>query len=253
MIYDFRSLGWFLVGVIGLAILQRKLHIEIQSVLFLITRHLDLTLAIFSILFLPGVLLHELSHYLMAYLLRVPVGRISIIPQSLPDGRLRMGYVETAATDFLRDALIGAAPLITGSLFVAYVGLVHLNFASFWQQFSSAEISSSFPIFFQVTNQPDFWIWFYVIFVVSSTMFPSASDRRGWSPILLMVSVLLTLLLFSGAGPWLWDHLGSTLMSIVHVLALIFILSSFVHMILLPPFWLLRLSLERVFRVKVIP
>ena len=116
MTNEINILGWFLVGVIGLAILQRRLHNEIQSVLFLITKRIDLALAIFSILFLPGVLLHELSHYFMARLLKVPVGRLSIIPQSLPDGRLRLGYVETAATDFLRDALIGAAPLISGCI-----------------------------------------------------------------------------------------------------------------------------------------
>jgi hypothetical protein len=249
---DFSRLSWFLIGVIGLAILQRKLHIEIQSVLFLITRQINLSLAIFSILFLPGVLLHEFSHYLIAWLLRVPVGRISIIPQTLPDGRLRMGYVETASTDFLRDALIGAAPLITGSVFVAYVGLVLLNFGSFWEQLSVGELSSLILILSQIMNQPDFWIWFYVIFVVSSTMFPSATDRRGWIPILLMLGILLAVILISGAGPWMWDHLGSTLMTFVYTLSLIFILSSLVHLFLLPAFWLLRLSLERVFRLKVV-
>jgi hypothetical protein len=247
VISDYSNLGWFLVGVIGLAILQRRLHIEIQSVFFLITRRIDLALAIFSILFLPGVILHELSHYFIARLLGVPTGRISIIPQSLPDGRLRMGYVETAATDFFRDALIGAAPLIAGSVFVAYAGLVHLDFASIWQQLSLGDMSSLIPTVSQVTDQPDFWIWFYLIFVVSSTMFPSETDRRAWIPVLLMLGFLFALLLISGAGPRLWENLGSTLMSLIDILSLIFILSAFVHLILLPPLWLLRLSLERIF------
>ena len=249
---EINSLGWFLVGVIGLAILQRRLHNEIQTVLFLITKRIDLALAIFSILFLPGVLLHELSHYFMARLLKVPVGRLSIIPQPLPDGRLRLGYVETASTDFLRDALIGAAPLITGSLFVAYAGLVHLNFTAIWEHLASGQISSLLTAFSQVSHQPDFWIWFYIIFVVSSTMYPSATDRRAWIPILLTLGLFVALLLISGAGPWLWTNLGSVLVSIVHILSLIYILSAFVHLILLPPLWLLRVSLERIFRLKVV-
>ncbi len=252
MISNYSSLGWFLVGLISLAILQRRLHIEIQSVLFLITKRIDLALAIFSILFLPGVFLHELSHYLMARLLRVPVGRLSIIPQSLPDGRLRLGYVETASTDFLRDALIGAAPLISGCFFVAYAGLVHLEFATIWQQLSFGDLSSLISSVPHVTGQPDFWIWFYIIFVVSSTMYPSATDRRAWSPILLMFAFLVALLIISGAGPWLWEHIGSTLLSVVHILSLIFILSAIVHLFLLPPLWLLRISLERVFRLRVV-
>jgi len=252
VISNYSSLGWFLVGLISLAILQRRLHIEIQSVLFLITRRIDLALAIFSILFLPGVFLHELSHYLMARLLRVPVGRLSIIPQSLPDGRLRLGYVETASTDFLRDALIGAAPLISGCFFVAYAGLVHLEFATIWQQLSLGDLASLISSVPHVTGQPDFWIWFYLIFVVSSTMFPSASDRRAWAPILLMVTFVIALLLISGAGPQLWEYLGTTLLNIVHILSLIFILSALVHLLLLPPLWLLRQLLQRVSGLKVV-
>jgi hypothetical protein len=245
---DLSSLGWFLVGVISLAILQRWLHIEIQSVFFLITRRLELALAIFSILFLPGVLLHELSHYLIARLLGVPVGNISIIPQSLPDGRLRMGYVETASTDIFRDALIGTAPLIAGSIFIAYAGLVRLEFAPVWEQISNGD----FPGYIQVMNQPDFWIWFYFIFVVSSTMFPSASDRRAWMPILILVALIVALLLISGAGPWLWENLGTSLLSFVHILSLIFVLSALVHLILLPPLWMLRQLLQKMTGLKVV-
>ncbi|UCF26998.1 MAG: hypothetical protein JSW42_10145 [Chloroflexota bacterium] len=245
---DLSSLGWFLVGVISLAILQRWLHIEIQSVFFLITRRLELALAIFSILFLPGVLLHELSHYLIARLLGVPVGNISIIPQALPDGRLRMGYVETASTDIFRDALIGTAPLIAGSIFIAYAGLVRLEFAPVWEQISNGDL----PEYIQVMNQPDFWIWFYFIFVVSSTMFPSASDRRAWMPILILVALIVALLLISGAGPWLWENLGTSLLSFVHILSLIFVLSALVHLILLPPLWLLRQLLQKMTGLKVV-
>ena len=252
MIINLSSLGWFLVGVIGLALLQRRLHYEIQAVLFLLTKRLDFALTIFSILFLPGVLIHELSHYFMARILKVPVGRLSIIPQQMADGRLRLGYVETASTDFFRDALIGAAPLITGSIIVAYAGLIHLEFASLWAQLTLGEISSSLSAFSQTVNQPDFWIWFYFIFVVSSTMFPSATDRRAWSPILLTLGLLVALILISGAGPWLWENVGSTLIGIIHILSLIFIISALVHLILLPPFWLLRLALGRIFRLKVV-
>jgi len=249
---QFNSLGWFLVGVIGLALLQRRLHQEIQSVLFLITRRIDLALAIFSILFLPGVLLHELSHYFAARLLKVAVGRVSIIPQSLPDGKLRLGYVETAQTDFFRDAIIGAAPLIVGSVFVAYAGLVHLEFATLWTQVAVGDLSVITQALSRAVSQPDFWIWFYVIFVVSSTMFPSETDRRAWRPIFILIGIFFALLLISGAGQWLWNNLSSVVQSGFYILSLIFVLSALVHLILWPPCWLLRVFLERTFRLKVV-
>ena len=80
-------------------------------------------MGIFSIIFLPGVFLHESSHFVMAKILRVPTGDFSIFPQSLPDGRLQLGYVETARSDIVRNSLIGAAPLIIGTFFVAYVAV----------------------------------------------------------------------------------------------------------------------------------
>jgi hypothetical protein len=249
---QFSSLGWFLVGAIGLALLQRRLHQEIQAILYLITRRIDLALAIFAILFLPGVLLHELSHYLTARALGVPVGRLSIIPQSLPDGRLRLGYVETGQTDFLRDALIGAAPLVAGSIFIAYAGFAQLNFLSVWDQMASGDLPLISSSLSQVVRQPDFWIWFYIIFVISSTMFPSATDRRAWGPIFLMLMLLIALVLIAGAGPWLWDNLGAPIFNMVDLLSVIFVLSALVHLILWPPSWLLRVILERIFRLKVV-
>ncbi|HCB01517.1 MAG TPA: hypothetical protein DEP19_03965, partial [Anaerolineae bacterium] len=75
--------------LLPLVILQRLLHREIQVVMLLITRNIQLTLAIFSILFFPGVLLHETSHFFMAKLLRVKTGKFSVIPKPLSDGRLQ--------------------------------------------------------------------------------------------------------------------------------------------------------------------
>ena len=100
--------------VAGLVFLQRRLQYETQSVLLLVTRRKDLSVALFSLIYFPGVLLHEGSHYLMARLLGVPTRNISLIPQATMDGRLRLGYVETKKTDILRDALIGLAPFLAG-------------------------------------------------------------------------------------------------------------------------------------------
>ena len=139
-----------------LAIFQRRLHYEIQAILLVITRRADIALALFSLLFLPGVILHETSHFVSARLLGVRTGRFSIIPQPLPDGKLRMGYVETASTDIVKGDLVVLTDAV-GSMYM----------------------------------RPDFWLWFYLVFVVSSTMFPSASDRRAWLPLAIVVALVL--------------------------------------------------------------
>jgi hypothetical protein len=64
--------------------------------------------------------------------------------------------------------------------------------------------------------------------------------------------VVIALILIAGAGPWLWEHVGSTLLDFVHILSQIFIISAIAHLLLLPLFWLMRLMLSRIFRLKVI-
>ena len=103
MLPQISGLIWFVLLIVPLILLQRLLHREIQAVFLILTRDVRLTMGIFSMMFLPGVFLHELSHYLMAKILSVRTGKFSIFPQSLPDGRLQLGYVETAKSDVLRD------------------------------------------------------------------------------------------------------------------------------------------------------
>src|SRR6185369_6452254 len=95
------GLVWFLFMLVPLIVLQRLLHREIQAVFLILTRDSRLTMGIFSMIFLPGVFLHELSHFVLAKILRVRTGKFSILPRPLPDGRLQLGYVETSRSDII--------------------------------------------------------------------------------------------------------------------------------------------------------
>ena len=57
------GLLWFIFMLVPLIVLQRLLHREIQAVFLILTRDVRLTMGIFSMLFLPGVFLHELSFF----------------------------------------------------------------------------------------------------------------------------------------------------------------------------------------------
>ena len=59
------GLGWLLLMLGPLLFAQRWLHREIQILFLLLTRKPVIALGLFSLLFFPGVLLHELSHYLV--------------------------------------------------------------------------------------------------------------------------------------------------------------------------------------------
>jgi hypothetical protein len=234
------GLGWLLLMLGPLLFAQRWLHREIQLVLLLLTRRQNLTLGLFSLLFFPGVLLHEGSHFLMARLLGVQTGRFSLLPSLVEDGKLRLGYVETAQADLLRDALIGTAPLITGGVAVAYLGLERLGLYAAGEHL----LQSNWPVFWralmQLPDQPDFWMWFYLAFTISSTMLPSASDRRAWLPILVSLLILMVVALFAGAGPWMLANIAPWFNQAMRAVAAVFAISLALHLVLLVPVRLLR-------------
>lgn len=245
------GLFWFIVMLVPLILLQRLLHREIQAVFLILTRDTRLTMGIFAMLFLPGVFLHELSHYVMAKALRVRTGRFSIFPRSLPDGRLQLGYVETARSDVMRDSLIGAAPLIAGTLFVAYVAIYHLQMRVLWDALRNGQ-SDLFWLGVRALPQvQDFYVWFYLAFAVSSTMMPSESDRHAWLELVISVVVLFGLALLFGAGPWMLSNLAPRLSNFLSAVAVIFGLSAFVHILLILPTALVHKLLARFTGVDV--
>ena len=175
-----------------------------------------------------------------------------MLPQPLPNGRLRLGFVETASADWVREALIGVAPLITGGLFVAYAGFKQLGLTEAWDAFINGTPDTLGSVISGLVSQPDFWLWFYLTLVVSSTMLPSESDRRAWLPLGLVVGGLLGISLFLGAGPWLAANLAGPLNLFLMGIALIFAISGLVHLLLLPPLWLVRRAMERMTGLRVI-
>ena len=243
---------WFVLMLVPLIILQRLLHREIQAVFLILTRNAQITMGVFQFIFLPGVLLHETSHFLMAKLLRVPTGRFSILPKPLPDGRLQMGYVETAKADIIRDSLIGAAPLIIGTLFVAYAAIYQLEMRVLWDVLRDGKFNLFWMGVRALPNVQDFYLWLYLTFAVSSMMMPSESDRHAWLELVISVGVLFSIALLIGAGPWMLNNVAPLISNFLSSVAVIFGLSSLVHVVLVLPTALIHKLLTRITGVDVV-
>ena len=243
---------YLLLLLVPLLYLQRFLQHEIQAIFLLITRQPEISMALFSLMFLPGVLLHEVSHFLMAHLLGVRTGRFSIIPKKLEGGRIQLGYVETASSDFFRDALIGVAPLVTGGIFVAFAGVSRLGLNTLWESLTQGQMSSFSMAMKSVVDMPDFWIWFYLIFAVSSTMMPSSSDRRAWLPLISMMVILLGLVLLIGVGPWILTRFESAFKAALDAITMVLGITVLIHLILLLPAWIIRKIISRMAGLQVV-
>jgi len=181
----------------------------------------------------------------------VRTGRFSIIPRPMPGGQLRLGYVETARGGIVKDALIGAAPLVSGCVFVAYAAIYRMEMPMLWDLLRNGQ----FELFWMgVSILPkihDFWLWFYLTFVISSTMMPSSSDRHAWLPLGLVIGILFGLTVLAGAGPWMLANLAPPFNSFLRGLAAIFGLSAVVHLVLVLPAALFHRVIAKVTGVDV--
>lgn len=126
---------------------------------------------IYFLLFFPGVAIHELSHFLMASLLLVPTGEISLLPDEK-----RMGSIEIAKTDPVRQSLVGLAPLMIGTIVLTAI--------------------------FRSPYQENL-LFLYLIFSVSNTMFTSQSDRRAWAGLFAWLAIIFMLVYLFGFWPQL--------------------------------------------------
>jgi len=250
-ISTFDGLLWLLAALVMFVFLQRFLHREIQAFFLILTRNPGVTQVLFALTFFPGVLLHETSHFLTAKLLGVQTGKFSLIPQAQQDGRLRLGYVETASGGFVRDALIGIAPLVTGSLFVAYAAIYKMDVLPLWDMLRSGDWGAFWVMLASLPKIPDFWLWFYLIFTLSSTMMPSQSDRHAWLPLGLLIIGLVMVAILAGAGAWMLTNLARPFNQFLQALAMIFGLSGVLHILLILPFLLLHMILTKLTGVDV--
>lgn len=166
----------FFVELFFLFLLSRLVQKQLSQFLFTVTRSIRWTVALLSLLFLPGTILHEVAHYVFASILFVPVGKMELIPK-LNGNSVKLGSVAIGRTDPLRRLLIGIAPFLVGtSIILLTLFLAERNML--WK--NSWAVTAIF----------------YTLFEVGNSMFSSKKDLEGASFILVLV-LILTVLFYS--------------------------------------------------------
>lgn len=135
-----------------------------------------LIFTIVSLIFLPGTIVHELSHFFAAIVLFLRVRHVEIFP-SFEGNEIKLGHVLYEKKDFLRSILVGVAPIVAGLFFFFLLS------------------------FFQLFPHQNFWLnlfFAYLIFAVSSTMFSSKKD-------LVDIAYLIPLIFIVGGMVYIFD------------------------------------------------
>lgn len=136
---------------------------------------------IWSFIFLPGTIIHELSHFFAAILVGARTGKIEILPRFLDDEShtVALGSVQTQKLGILQGVLVGLAPFYTGLGILAWLG--------------SMMMTSYNTDNFQILALQG-----YLFFTVANSFFPSPSDLGHAIPAAITTAILLSLLMIAG-------------------------------------------------------
>ncbi|MDO8498086.1 MAG: hypothetical protein Q7S61_06110, partial [bacterium] len=121
-----------------------------------VTKSTDISFALLTFIFSPGTVLHELSHFLMATILFLRVREFNLLPV-WKGNHIKLGSVVYEKKDLIRGIIVGIVPIWTGIGALAILAY-YLH---------GGEVSAGLKIL----------LW-YLVFVISSTMFSSQQDLK---------------------------------------------------------------------------
>ncbi len=196
---------------------------RLQSLVLLVTGSGAAAMYTYYLILLPGTLLHEGSHWLVARLLGVRTGRISLRPV-VRGAEARFGAVAFERTDALRASLIGVAPLVMGTLAIWLIASFGLGMRP-----SLPLAWSSLPAAWRTLRAvPDVGLWLYLLVAIANAMLPSAADRQAWGGLVIYVvlgiGALVAWALLSRAAPTLWPGVARFAQALLFTYALTLIL-----------------------------
>jgi hypothetical protein len=161
----------FFLELLFLFFISQKTTQSIAYAFYKITRNQKITIFFFAFLFLPGTIIHELSHAIAASILGVRVGKMDLMPEYIQGG-LRLGSVQVGKTDIIRNFFIGIAPFISGTILLLIIIYLVLSFS----------LIASFGIII---------LSLYSVFAIANTMFSSKKDMEGAIEFFILVTVFL--------------------------------------------------------------
>jgi len=154
-----------------------------------------------SIIFLPGTLIHEISHFLIAALTGARTGKIEIFPEYLEDSNeksthVALGSVQTQKLNPIRGFLVGIAPFIFGMALLIWL---------------AALLQTAY-------SEGNTWLVVlegYLFFTIANSFFPSWTDIKQTLPFVIISLVVALLAWYFGfqvtlsSNSYVWTVLDS--------------------------------------------
>jgi len=190
------------LSLLCLLLTKKKMTQDLSRLIHHLGGNQHSAIIVWSIIFLPGTLIHEISHFLVAALTGARTGKIEIFPEYLEDKsdekstHVVLGSIQTQKLNPIQGFLVGIAPFISGmALLIWLASLLQTSFAA-----------------------RDVWLLLlegYLFFTVANSFLPSWPDIKQTLPFVI-ISLVVALLawyfgfqIFLDSNSYIWTILNS--------------------------------------------
>lgn len=214
-----------ILGIIAIFIFSRAVLRHMFLFLHSFTRSQSVGIGVISVLYFPGTVVHEMSHYVIALLLNMHPCDVSLFPV-IEGRRVRLGHVEYERQkgDFIRPILVGIAPLFGATVVLWLIIQANLLFQG--------------GVFTQIITG-------YFLLSVTANMFSSDQDLKySWYlvPLGFVLGLVYYVIPFT-IHPGLFSTVQSAISSFLTVIEPAILFSAVGHGILLLVFILINKQL----------
>lgn len=219
--------------------LSRWINRQVQIIGLRVTDSSVVAVMLYYLLMFPGILLHELSHYLAALLLGLRVSKFALGPRRRRNA-IELGSVTVLSGGAVRDSLVGLAPFVVGSavlLLISYQVFDVMALGRAWNQAGWSGLRNATA---DLRLVADVWVWAYVVFVVSNAMTPSPADRQPWLVAGVYLVIALALAWLLGGLPMLDRTVRETVAGSLQVMTLGFTFSIAINLVVAAVLWLVE-------------
>lgn len=217
--------------------LSRWINRQVQIIGLRMTSSSVVAVMLYYLLMFPGILLHELSHYLTALLLGLRVSKFTMGPRRRRNA-IELGSVTVHSGGPVRDSLVGLAPFVAGTAVLLLIAYRVFDVTALSQAWSQAGWSGLWRAASELWQVADVWVWGYAVFVVSNAMTPSPADRQPWLVAGIYLVIALTLAWLLGGLPLLDRAVRDTVTGLLQAMTLGFIFSIVVNLVVAAALWL---------------
>ena len=226
-----QSLAFILI-VVALIHLGRWVTRQVQTIGWLLSGDENVVMVAYYLLMFPGILLHELSHFVIARVLGIKVTDFRLGPRKRKNSNsIELGSVSVYSGGTIRDSLVGVAPFAAGTAVLLLVSYTVFDVGTLGSIWNAEGWSGFFRTVRTMPQTPDFWLWLYLIFTVSNAMMPSRADRKPWLLASLYAGGVLLIAWVLGAFSFLDASIRVNILDALQVLTLAFLFTAIVNMI----------------------